>query len=142
VTFDPDRPQAHHVSERPSTSAALLAHMQPGRWYDSRELAPIGGTRFAARLHDAQNGRRCTYECRPKSGTNRYEYRIRAQSDAPPQSPLTPPRSGGCTFSWASDYVRPKPAPLVRCERCGTMWRGGGEHARRIDGSDCLGRRT
>jgi hypothetical protein len=65
-----------------TTTDALLERMGDGRWYDSRELAGIGGTRFAARLHDAKGTKLIPgYECRPLAGTNRYEYRTVRKED-------------------------------------------------------------
>jgi hypothetical protein len=62
--------------------------MQDGAWYAAAALAEVGGTRFAARLHEIRNGadgeRAIDYECRAVGASDTaFEYRLRPDLPAP-----------------------------------------------------------
>lgn len=66
----------------------LRAFMADGAWYAAAALAEVGGTRFAARLHEIRNGsdgeRAIDYECRAVGGSDTaFEYRLRPDLPEP-----------------------------------------------------------
>lgn len=70
----------------PTKRERLRAFMSDGQWHPAHELAAVGGTRFAARLHELRRGVEgpaVEYECRAVgSSDTAFEYRLRP--DLPP----------------------------------------------------------
>lgn len=80
------------MSARPAKAdtkcARLRAFMADGAWYAGSALAEVGGTRFAARLHEIRRGedgeRPVDYECRAIGGSDTaFEYRLRPELPEP-----------------------------------------------------------
>jgi hypothetical protein len=104
------------MSARPSkadTKCALLRNfMADGAWHPAHVLAAIGGTRFAARLHEIRNGadgsRPIDYECRAVGGSETaFEYRLRPDAPEPEQKTAKKRKS-------ASELIRHQAEEIAR----------------------------